>query len=225
MIKLILIIIIIFFLSKIIIKEHFDSDIQDDDDNFVNDNECNFYPYGNNESDCITKCRYSELKTNYDLYNKCNESKCKEKCVECKNEELCPWTHSSDVDSNSDVSNNIVENIILEKTASDENNQIKINWSLTPLTPPDKYLIYYKNQKNKAINVIELSTPPAITSPTSTSTSTSSDSEEKIFNIVDLDKYQFNENLIKGNKYEFIIYGIYDDHNNTIKSNKLLVYT
>ena len=224
MIKLILIIIIIFFLSKIIIKEQFYSN------DFVNYNECNFYPYGDNKSDCVTKCRYSELKTNYDLYNKCNEKKCEEKCEKCNNEELCPWTNSSDVDSNSDVSNNIDENIILEKTASNENNQIKLEWNVKDDNSiPNKYLIYYKNQTNKAINVIELTTSSTSTSsPTSTTKSSSSHSEEKIFNIVDLDKYNFNKNdIIKNNKYEFIIYGLYNKNKNTntIKSNKLLVYT
>jgi len=248
MIKLILIIIIIFFLTKIVIKENF----QDNDNEFVNDNECNFYPYGDNLNDCVTKCKYSDVKQLYDENNKCVETVCQTKCTNCESEELCPWigiTKNDDDDDNDD-NDDIQESLDLKEETSNENFQIKLNWNwnLNENTGvlPTKYLIYYKNKLNKALNVITQDHYPSSSSPTSTSSSSSptststsipkstsssssstTNNQTKIFNIIDYDSYQFNDDsLIKNNIYEFIIYGIYDDaHNTTIKSNKITVYT
>jgi hypothetical protein len=240
MIKLIVIIIIIFFLYKIIIKENFQTF------QFVNDYDCNFYPYGNDLYDCNTKC----IKFGYsndDKYSKCNQTNCEEKCNKCSNKKLCPWTINKPYSAldNNGTNERIIKSINLyEEKERKENSQIKLKWTANLESIPEKYLIYYKNETNKALNVYEYTKPietltttstlttTASSIPTNTEESTSEQSvgnvkidEEINFDIVELNNYQFNEkNLIKNNIYKFIIYGI-NNTNNIQKSDEILVYT
>jgi len=254
MIKLILIIIIIFFLSKIIIKEQFYSNdyVYDNKCNFYphgnNKDDCIKkcrYSKMKIKYDLYNKCDLEKCNNKCDMCknnelcpwthpNNENDNSDKVVCPEPENKNCENWASSGECTINpgymlqfcknacvkqlrpwENIDTPITENIKLTKDKVTDNSQIKIKW-VDPSLPTepccDKYLIYYKNQTNKAINVIEFITPPGFMK------------EKKItFNIVTLDKYQFNENLIINNKYEFIIYGIHN--NNTIKSNKLLVYT
>jgi len=231
MIKLILIIIIIFFINKIIFKENFDGV-------FVDDNKCNFYPYGNNLDDCNTKCIEFGYSNVYDKYDKCIEdTKCKEKCRTCQNKELCPWTvnnNDDDIDSDSDSDNDDIQEIlVLKEETSDDNFQILLEWGEPEYNEKYTYLIYYKNELNKALNVITHNKPQSLSTTQSLSTKSTSSNiiqKKKIFNIIDYDNYQFNDDsLIKNNIYEFIIYGIIKNKNGNdddiIKSNKITVYT
>ena len=83
------------------------------------------------------------------------------------------------------------------------------------MTIPNKYLIYYKNEENKAINVIEL-LPNNKNDATELLPNNKNDETEswKVY----------KDSLINNTYYKFIIYGIYSNTTLTIKSNIESIY-
>jgi hypothetical protein len=154
MINLIITIIILLIIIYIVInKETFYSNYLNTDGGHLNEDECNYLPWGPSLNSCINYCE-NPSKDMKPLLKNCTSTNCVDKCLECKDTDSCQWYDPNVKDLNYDIVKNVPDitlNVIVEDTQSVygteyNSNEVNIEWFNTDdnnALDEKKYMIHY----------------------------------------------------------------------------------